>query len=174
MQSILGSEYDVINEGMCDRTGFIDNPNGFLFSGAKHFPEFISETKNVDILILWIGTNDLMFKYNITESEIEKGLENLIKSAQTKTKNIVIIPPVILSEKILEGYFGDRFNETSIKKSREIGRIFKTLAKIHHCSFFDVNNFVTPSLVDGLHYDENSHKIIAGQLAKLIKNEFQP
>ena len=86
LQKNLGAEYVVINEGMCDRTGFVNNPKGELFSAPKHFPEFITKSGNIDLLILWIGTNDLQFLYNISLSTIERGLENLIKLAKTKAK----------------------------------------------------------------------------------------
>jgi len=153
---------------MCDRTGFAENPNGFIFSGSKHFPHFIKESKLIDFLILWIGTNDLMFQYDISLSTIEKGLENLITLAQTKAKKIIIIPPVILNKFILQGYFNDRFDETSIAKSKQVGEIYKHLAKVYHCDYFDVNKFVKPSNIDGLHYDEPSHKLIADKLTYLF------
>lgn len=168
LQKSLGVEYEVINEGMCDRTGFVNNPNGELFSAPKHFPELIKKSENIDLLILWIGTNDLQFQYDISFSTIEKGLENLIKLAKTKARKIIIIPPVILDKKILEGYFNYQFDETSVKKSREVGRIYKTLANMHNCEIFDVNKYVKPSDIDGLHYDENSHKIIAENMQKIV------
>lgn len=42
--------------------------------------------EDVYILILAIGTNDLMFKYNITFDIAEKGLNNLIKIAKEKVQ----------------------------------------------------------------------------------------
>ena len=167
LQRNLGEGYKVINEGMCNRTGFVENPDGFIFDGPKHFAEFISKSDNIDILILWIGTNDLMFQYNITSETIENGLKNLIELAKTKAKKIIIIPPVILSKKILDSYFANMFDETSIKKSKEVGKIHKKLAQNYDCEYFDVNEFVKPSDVDGLHYDETSHKIIADKLVSL-------
>ena len=168
LQKELGVQDEVINEGMCDRTGFVNNTKGFLFSASKHFPKFISESENIDVLILWIGTNDLQFQYNISISAIEEGLENLIKLAETKAEKIIIIPPVILNEKILEGAFNYQFDETSIAKSKKVGKIYENLSSIYHCTFFDVNKFVKPSDIDGLHYDEISHKIVAKNLAKLF------
>ena len=164
------TEYEVINEGMCDRTGFVDNNKGFLFSAQKHFPKLIEKFKDIDMLILWIGTNDLQFQYDINMETVEKGLENLIKIAQEKVEDIIIIPPVILNEKILDGYFKIQFDETSIVKSRKIGKIFKTIANAYYCSCFDINEYAMPSDFDGLHYDEISHKIIADKLADFIKN----
>ena len=160
---------DVINEGACDRTGFVDNPKGFLYSAQKHFPKMLSETKNIDILILWIGTNDLQFQYDISFKTVENGLENLIRLAKGKSKQIIIIPPVILNEKILDGYFNYQFDKTSICKSKKIGEIFKNLAEINHCEYLDINKTAKPSNIDGLHYDEKAHKLIGEKISDYIK-----
>ena len=169
LQKILGDEYEVINEGMCDRTGFVNNPKGFIFSAQKHFPKLISKSEKFDLLILWVGTNDLQFQYDIGMGAVEKGLENLINLAKEKAEKIIIIPPVILDEKILDGFFNYQFNETSIVKSRKIGRIFRHISNVHNCIYFDINKITTPSDLDGLHYDEIGHKLIADKLADFIK-----
>jgi lysophospholipase L1-like esterase len=169
LQNKLGAGYRVINEGMCNRTGFVDNPEGLLFSAQKHFPKMLSEIDNIDILILAIGTNDLQFQYDISIETMEKGLENLIKLAQQKLRDIIIIPPVILNKNILKGFFSSMFDETSIIKSKETGKIFKQIANKNGCKYFDINEFATPSDFDGLHYDEFSHKLIAEKLFVLIR-----
>ncbi len=170
LQSKLGSEFTVINEGMCDRTGFVDNPNGPLFSSQKHFPDLISKFKHLEFLFLWIGTNDLQFRYNIKPDAIEKGLSFLIESAQTNVKNIIVIAPTILSEKILSGPFNSKFDNLSIIKSRKIGKIYENIAKKLNCKFININEYVKPADFDGLHYNEISHRIIADKLSDLIKN----
>ncbi len=171
LQNNLGAEYEVVNEGMYDRTGFVDNPRGDLFSGPKHFPEMLSKTDNIDLLILAIGTNDLQSQYNISFDTIENGLKNLIALAKAKTKNIIIIPPVILDERILKGSFSYQFDETGIEKSKIVGQIYRQIAVENDCEIFDINEFTTPSDFDGLHYDEESHKLIAEKLAEFIKKE---
>ena len=170
LQKNLGAEYEVINEGMCDRTGFVNNPKGWLFSAPKHFPDFISKSDNIDIMVLWLGTNDLQFQYDISFNTIENGLGSLIKLAKTKTEKIIIIPPVMLNEKVLEGYFKFQFDKTSIIKSQKVEKIYRKLANDYHCGIFNINKFTNPSDLDGLHYDENSHKIIANRLTVYIEN----
>lgn len=168
----LGAEYKVINEGMCDRTGFVDNPKGLLFSAQMHFPKILSYIDRIDILILAIGTNDLQFQYNISMDTIETGLKNLINLTQQKTKNIIIIPPVVLNETVLKGAFSFQFDETSIVKSTKTGKIYSQIAEVNHCNYFDINEFTTPSDFDGLHYDEKSHKLIAEKLTDYIKQNY--
>ena len=173
LQNNLGKEFSVINEGMCDRTGFVNNPKGFLFSAPKHFPKFISKEENFDLLILWLGTNDLQFQYDISMGAVERGLENLIRLGNEKAKNIVIIPPVILNKNVLKGPFNYQFNETSVVKSRKIGRIFRQIDNIYQCGYFDINKITTPSDFDGLHYDAMSHKLIGEKLAEFIEEKFK-
>ena len=172
LQRYLGEDFEVINEGMCDRTGFVTNPKGFEFSAQKHFPKLISKYDDIDILILWVGTNDLQFQYDISIGTIEKGLQKLIDLAKEKTKNIIMVSPVILDEKVLEGFFKIQFDEKSIVKSRKLGKIFSQIANSNNCDYFDVNKIVAPSDFDGLHYDENGHKIIANKLAEFVKENF--
>ncbi len=168
LQSKLGSEYEIIEEGTCDRTGFVDNPKGVLFSAQKHFSQLVASLDSINLIIIALGTNDLQFQYKIDNETIEQGLENLILTAKTKTERVVLIPPVILNEKVLEGYFNFQFDETSITKSQKAGKIYEKLAQIHNCKIFDINNYTKPSDVDGLHYSEKEHKIIADELSKML------
>ena len=71
LQLYLGNKYKIIEEGACDRTGFVDNNKGILFSAQKHFPILISEAEQPDIIIIALGTNDLQFVYDIDEETIK-------------------------------------------------------------------------------------------------------
>ena len=169
LQKNLIDSYEIIEEGMCDRTGFVDNPKGFLYSSQRHLPKFLSKSEKFDIIILAIGTNDLQFQYNIGFNAVQRGLAALIKTAQEKADKVIIIPPVILNENILNGYFKIQFDETSITKSRKIGTIYRKLSNALNCCYFDINKTALPSDTDGLHYDETAHKIIADKLAEFIR-----
>jgi len=172
LQSNLGYEYKIINEGANNRTGFVENLEGDFYSAQKHYPELISKTQNIDIIILAIGTNDLQFLYETNSDIFEKGLEKLITISKTRTNNIIIIPPVKLGKNILKGYFKIQFDQTSITKSQTFGEIYKKISKIHNCKIFDINEFTHPSETDGLHYSQQSHKMIADKLAEFIKSQF--
>jgi len=170
LQAHLKNEYEITEEGMCDRTGFIDNPRGFLFSAQRHFPKFLSKSDKFNIIILAIGTNDFQFQYNLSSNAVQKGLAELINTGQKKADKIIIVPPVILRESILNGYFKIQFDETGIIKSKKAGTIFRKLSSAMNCLYFDINKYASPSDTDGLHYDSGTHKIIAEKLADFIKD----
>lgn len=168
LKNLLSDKYEIIEEGCNNRCGFVDNPGGFIYSAQRHFPTVLKN--DIDILILALGTNDLQFQYSITFETIEQNLENLIKSAESIVSQIIIVPPVILHEEILHGYFSTMFDLSSIDKSYKIGHIYADVAQKHKCHFIDFNEFVKPSNFDGLHYSEHSHKIIAQKLYEYINS----
>ena len=60
------------------------------------------------------------------------------------------------------------FDEQSISKSQEITRIYEHLALKHNCTYLNLEKIAKASTIDGLHYDEQSHKLIADAFYKLI------
>lgn len=173
LQKILGNDYLIINQGCNNRTGFVDNLSGFEQSAQLHFPELMKNIKAIDILILALGTNDIQFFYKLTELEIEKGINTLVEEFRKYNKNseIIIVPPVKIDKTILNGYFSCQFDETSIEKSIKYHYVYKSCSDKLNCSYFDFNTFVFPCDIDGLHYSEKSHGIIAQNLADFIINK---
>ena len=169
LKQTLKDEYEVIEEGKNNRTGFVDNPDGFEYSSQRHFPKFISKIGQLDILVLAVGTNDMQFLFDVSFKNIERGLENLITEAKKhKIKNIILVPPVKIKDCVLTGPFSHQFNESSIKESKRVDRIYKKLARVLNCNYIDFNDIAEPSDIDGLHYEPSSHAIIAKELADFI------
>lgn len=164
--------YEVIEEGMNNRTGFFKNPEGLKQSGGEYLPVYLQNHKDIDIFILSLGTNDAQIFYNLNEQVIKKGLQdiiNLIHKTNLRTE-IVIVPPVKIMPYILNSSFSLMFDKDSIMRNHKTLSVFKQVAEENCCEFFDINEIVTPSEADGLHYSKTSHKIIAENLAELVKN----
>lgn len=174
LADILGDEYSVTEEGCNNRTGFLKCADGFIQSGKEYFPTCINNNSDLDILILALGTNDIQKFYNPTEQIINEGLSFYVNFTRQLNKNIkiIFIPPVKLSENILDGYFAFQFNKISIARSEWIQDIYYRFANDNGIKLFDINKYVTPSKTDGLHFEPVSHKRIAEKLVEIIKNKF--
>ena len=169
------SDFEIVEEGMNNRNGFFINPENEKLCGGKYLPVCLQKHKNIDICILALGTNDAQFFYNLNRENAKKGLQHLIDCILLANKDtkIIIIPPVKISTSILESYFAIQFNQTSIERIKEVFPIFEEIAKENNCLYFDFNEFVKPSELDGLHYNATSHKVIAEKLGKFIQETCQ-
>lgn len=170
LDSLLPPGYEVIEQGMNNRTGFFKNPEGIKISGGEYLPIFLEKNKDIDICILALGTNDAQFIYSLDENIALWGLEHLIncvKKVNRHTK-IIIIPPVEITEDILNSGFSVLFDKSSITRIKRVMPVFKKAADKHNCYFFDFNLYVSPSKQDGLHYTADSHRVIAEKLALFI------
>lgn len=172
LSQILGEDFQVKEEGCNNRTGFFVNPDGALQSGQKYLPQCFEKHKTADIFVFALGTNDLQKIFNLDEKIAEEGLKNVIYFVRkiNPESKIIIIPPVALDEKVLCGCFSFQFDEKSVESSKWIQKLYEDIAKEENCEIFDINKCASPSYIDGLHYDEESHKIIAEKLAKQILN----
>lgn len=159
---------EVIEFGLNNRAGFVENTDGVEFDTSKYIYEVVEKIKDIDILILSIGVNDLQARYDLDFEHVKKELEKLINFLKSKNIKPLIIPPPIIDERVLEGAFRVQFDEKSILKSKELTKIYIETSQKTNCAYFDFNEFCTPSDIDGLHYSAQSHKIIAQKLYEFI------
>lgn len=168
LKNLCNKNYEIIEAGCNNRSAFSNNPDGVQFTGYKVLPEYLKEF--YDTIIFAIGINDLQKFYNPTLEEFETGIENLIKKIRESLpkSNIIILSPSHITENILSSNFRFMFNETSIEKSKQITPIYEKIANKYNCKFLDLNKIVTPSEIDGLHYEIEEHKKIAQNIITLL------
>lgn len=168
LKKLCGNDYEIIEEGCNNRTGFCDNPAGKNQTGYKILPELLK--KDYDYVIAAVGTNDLQFEYKASLEDFETGLENIVDIINKKSPHakVILAAPSRISDNIFRGYFSTMFNETSIEKSKYLARIYEKVAKEKNCEFIDFDKIAQVSELDGLHYEPESHEKIAQALSKLI------
>ena len=158
----------IIEAGCNNRTGFVDNPAGTNFTGYKVLPSLISCSP--DILIIAIGINDLQSQYNVTLDNFRCGIEQMLIQVRQilPTSAIIILAPTVITPDILRSNFASLFDQKSVEKSSFLPQIYKEIAHLHACTFLDLNTIIQPSAIDGLHYSEYSHTIIAQAVSELL------
>lgn len=178
LQKLLGDDYEIIEEGLNGRTSNRQSPHKAGKNGAEYLFACLESQNPLDIVILFLGKNELKEKYNSTPQEIGVGIEeciNAIKSeGRTALKSIpqiILVSPAIVVEKERL-----RFGKVEIdflgatEKSKELGKIYGDIAKRHKIKFIDLSTYVKTSKVDGVHLDQESHQKIANLFCDLIKD----
>ncbi len=163
----LGNDYKIIEAGCNNRNGFIDSLDGELFTGYKVLPRYLMNP--ADIVILWIGANDIQKFYNPNLDTLKQGLDIMLKQIKSVGSKIIVVSPPIINNNILNGHFAYQFDETSVAKSKLLPDLYKEVSKQNNVGFIDINQYVSVSELDGLHYSQESHSVIANTLYDCVK-----
>ena len=171
LKTMTSKNFEIIEAGCNNRTGFVDNPAGLEQTGYKILPKYLSN--DLFMIILAVGINDLQKFFSITNNDIANGLKNMITEIRNASSNtrILILSPSVLTKDTLTGHFNYQFDKTSIEKSLSLAKIYAEVASETNCDFIDLNEFVQVSKIDGLHYNPQEHKTIAHLICKFL-NKF--
>lgn len=169
LQEIAGTDFNIIEEGCNNRTAFTQNPAGKMMTGIEILPELLQS--DLDIVILAVGINDLQFSYNNTLENFKVGIPALIHIIREKLPNakILLLSPSKITPNILNSFFANLFDETSIEKSHHLEKIYEQIAINNNCEFLDLDKIATPSKQDGLHYEIEEHQKIANAVLEILK-----
>jgi lysophospholipase L1-like esterase len=178
LQKELGDKYDVIPEGLNGRTTVWDDPvKGEYRNGKKYLLPCLHTHKPIDLVILFLGSNDLKYRFSANSNEIAQSVEtlvNIIKKSETGSNMespqiLVIIPPPILIPKEVKipDYLIPEY-EKAVEKSKHFSHEF-TKVLSGQCHLIDSSKLIKTSEIDGMHLDPESHAILGKEVAKYIE-----
>lgn len=169
LQTLLGDDYTVIEEGFNGRTCVFDDPiEGGHKSGLVYLPPCVMSHSPLDLIIIMLGSNDLKKRFGMTAFTIGGGITALVKAARTYAMNAEGVPPKILivapppvGENIMETRHAPIFGEDSISVSRELPQELRRVAKLMRCEFMDAGPHSEISNVDAVHLTREGHLRLA-------------
>jgi len=171
MQSELGANYEITEEGMNGRTTVWDDPVDGLMSGLAYLKPCLLSHKPLNTVLLMLGTNDLKDRFSVTAPEIAKSAGRLVQLIQTSNTGIDgKAPEVILMAPppTVKGTDGLGLRENGLKKSRAFAKCYAEVADELGCDFFDVGSVIESSPVDGVHFSAESHRKLGREMAKVL------
>ena len=99
LQTALGSEYLVTEEGLSGRTTVFVDPIHESMDALSVAYALLKSHEVIDLLIIMLGTNDVKERFNANAACIGAGMERLILKAKsvdcwgTKAPNILVVAP---------------------------------------------------------------------------------
>ncbi len=178
MQSMLGEGHTVIEDGLFGRT--IDslqeeatNPKRFLYRDImKHYP--------YELLIISLGTADLMASLHLTPEDITKGMKTIIEAIlgyeyadNGSAPKIILTSVPYVKEGMVHFKVKYGLNNESIAKSKELLPLYESLANELGLYFFDTNKYITNDDIsdeDCIHFDPQGHSKFANAMVEFIKS----
>ncbi|HHY41554.1 MAG TPA: SGNH/GDSL hydrolase family protein [Thermoanaerobacterales bacterium] len=177
LQKELGENFDVIAEGLNGRTTVWDDPvKGEYRNGKKYLLPCLHTHKPIDLVVLFLGSNDLKPRYNATSLDIAESvaiLVDIVKKSETGPNGtspevlVIIPPPILIPEKVKHMDYIIKEYEKAVEKSKQFSRVFTNVLN-GKCHLLDSSKYIKISEIDGMHLDAESHAILGKEVAKYI------
>lgn len=176
IRPILGDDYEIIEEGLCGRTSvFSVDTNQPGWEGSTVIKPVLCTHKPFDLLIIMLGTNDLLLGAHTDVDGSAKGIETLINMArECVDSKILIISPILIDEAIAgHPTFSPLYGGTrACGLSEQFAKKFKAVADKNGCEFMNAAEFAKASKLDGVHMDSENHAKLSAAIADKIKEIF--
>ena len=176
LQTELGIDYRIIEEGLNGRSTVFDDPTAPGRNGLEFFPVCIESHLPLDLIIISLGTNDTKIVLNANEYSIAAGMEMLIKAAKNPflytnhaAPEILIAVPVPLGEGISERTSADSIDAVSVAKSKNLAGYYEDLSLLYDCHYIDLGQYAAASKADHVHLDGQAHARIAQAIGRKIE-----
>jgi lysophospholipase L1-like esterase len=177
LQAELGTEYRVIDEGLGGRTTVREDPVEENRCGKQHLIPILDSHAPLHLVIIFLGTNDLKSRFNVTAHEISLGAGLLVQKTLERKKAFINREPKVLlvappPTAPLDGTIFEDLFKGALEKSLQFGKYFKAQAEAHGVDFFDCGQLICSSEKDGIHLDASTHKTLGLAMAAKIKDIF--
>lgn len=175
LQKALGHSVRVIAEGLNGRTTIYDDfsADGDR-NGARILPTLLQTHAPIDLVIIFLGTNDLKPVYANNAVIVGRGIKRLVEiihsqtwPLETEDPDILIVAPPPLCETddpVLGPMFAGRIEEAHMLAS-----VYADLADELGCGFFDAGSVARTTPIDGVHMDAENTRAIGKALEPVAR-----
>lgn len=173
---LLLPDWHVIEEGHPGRTTVHDDPvEGPHRNGLTVLPSLLESHREIDAVLLMLGTNDLKGRFSLSVTDIALALEKLVLVIRaslcgpglTAPQVLLVAPPPIVEV----GPLGQIFWGGEAK-SQGLGARIAVSARRVGVPFLDAGALIKVSPVDGIHYDEPEQAVLARAFADAVNRHF--
>jgi lysophospholipase L1-like esterase len=182
LQSTLGPTFKVHVDGMIGRTLAMALPEvmgestELNYNGRGQFANTLRRAAPVHLVILMLGTNDLIDSLRRDPVDIAKDLPKLVQIAtngtiqndRISTRVLIVVPPRLSDTGSTP--FKDLFSPAAVAKSKLLAAAYQRISTEHHFALYDANDVVAMDGIDGLHLSRASHKRLGEALARRVRS----
>lgn len=183
LQSMLGSNYKIIEAGLNGRTAIAEDPFDSYANGEKYFDLALRSNYPVDLVVIMLGSNDLKIMFDMQAEDIANGAAKIVEKAiniskerseDSKPCKILLVSPIHIGKNIEGSIFSESFGgNIARQKSLEFSKYYKKVASDYDVYFMDAGYYAMPGHEDELHLDEEGHRILAYAFKDKIKEIMQ-
>lgn len=172
LSQTLGSNYDVIEEGLNGKTTVWHDPIEGYKNGRDYLIPCLESHKPLDLVIIFLGVNELKKRFSLSAYDIAEGAGVLVQIVQKSKAGIagaspqvlLLAPPPVAQLTA----FAEMF-EGAEAKSQTFAEYYQRIADELGCPFFDTSTVIVSSDLDGIHFEQSEHAKLGQVLAIKVK-----
>lgn len=175
LQAELGDGVLVIPEGLNGRTtAFDDNLAGADRNGARILPTVLTTHAPLDLVILFLGANDMKPWIHGNPVAAKQGIARLVSIirghdyplGEAAPDILIVAPPAVCrttNAELKEMFAGGD------EASKRLAPLYAALADEVGCGFFDAGSVAVTTPLDGVHLDAENTRAIGKALAPIVR-----
>lgn len=182
LETALGSGTRIVVDGLVGRTTDIDGQDvgpvaGTAFNGAAALPSAIARNLPLDLVIIFLGTNDLQERYGRSAEAVAEGAmrlagrvraaDHLVFTGYPAPRVFVVAPPAYgrTAKTPLRTLFAG-----GEAPSRDLARAFREAGQRHGVEVFESGTVADlADSPDGIHLSPPDHQALGLSLAKAVR-----
>lgn len=175
LEKLLGSDWEVVEEGMPGRTTVYDTDVDEYVNGRKYLYPCLESHAPLDVVTIMLGTNDLNNGVKANAFYAAAGVERLVRLVKHWSMDKGISCPQILI--IAPPLYGDA--EAVVlaevidyprckEESRKFRKFYQEVAEHNECVFLAAEDYTVTCKTDGCHITAESHIALAGAIHSKI------
>ena len=173
MQRELGDDVHVIEEGLNGRTTVFEDPFEPGRNGMTHLPVVLKTHAPLDLVIIWLGTNDLFVPGGLTAQDAARGaitLAEMVRASDTGPDDeppevLVLVSPPFGPLGVLE--YDSPHGEL---ESTGFSDAYRRLAEEAEVPLLDLAPFAESSPIDGIHFEAADHDAVGRAVAAAVRD----
>ena len=176
LASLLGPDWRVVEEGQNGRTTHLEDPLAPHRNGSLHLPACLESHKPLDAVVLLLGTNNLKACFRQDAEAIAAALGRMADVILTsnsgpddRAPRLLLVCPAAVGPFPADSPMAERFAGAEAT-ARELPQACAAMAAARGIAFLDLQPVVSPSPVDGIHFDAAGHQLIGGAVAEALRS----
>lgn len=169
------TQYTIEDDGLCGRAARTFAPDMDDANGMATFREkYVNGSGAYDLIIIMLGTNDVLNNVNSTPEEIAETLREYISEYRQKHTDdnikFLVVSPILLSDNLLSHpIFSELYSKESIEKSKRFAPCLSAMAQQEGAYFMNAADFASASEIDGVHMESSEHEKLAAAMENKIE-----
>lgn len=187
LQTQLGLGTTVVCDGLVARRTTLDGltagpVDGSFLNSAKTLPAAIARNAPLDLVLIFLGTNDVQAGAERSATEVAAAIGDLVELTRAAEKllyssypapDIWVVVPAPLQD--LSGSTLETIFEVGYETSQDFPEAFRALEASHHVTLIQTSKILENGIgEDGIHLNKHGHAELGTALSSSIKEHLLP